>query len=147
MIKRYFGFFALCVSLCVWGCGSGNVGLSGKITFSDDGSPLTVGTVYLSSGAHLARGDINSDGTYQIGSLSQKDGLPPGTYRVYVSGAVKEDTAGGGGGGMRGNMGGSMGANVVPLIDPKFTNANSSGIEVEVTPSLKTFDFQVDRAR
>ena len=142
MNKRYFGFLALLASLCVWGCGNGNVGLSGQITFSDDGSPLTVGTVFFVSDSHLARGDISSDGTYRLGSLSEKDGLPAGVYRIYISGAIKES-----GTDNRGGMGGGMGADMIPLIDPKFTNAKSSGIEVDVTSSLKTFDFKVDRAK
>jgi hypothetical protein len=112
MHKRYFCFLALFVSLCVWGCGNNQVSVSGNITFSDDGSPLTVGTVYFMSDSHLARGDINSNGTYNIGSLSQKDGLPPGTYRVYISGAVKSN-----GVGMGSGMGGGMGESTIPLID------------------------------
>jgi len=142
MHKRNLCFLTLFISLCTWGCGNGNVNLNGKITFSDDGSPLTIGTVYFASGSHLARGDIDSNGTYQIGSHSQKDGLPPGTYRVYISGAIKSDGAGMGSG-----MGNKMGGTTTPLIDKKFTQAESSGIEVEVTSSLKTFDFKVDRAK
>ena len=142
MYKKYSGFLFLLMSLCVLGCGNGNVGLSGKVTFSDDGAPLTVGTVWFTTNSFLARGNIDENGIYRVGSRSEKDGLPPGTYRVYISGAVKEGSAGN-----RGGMGGGMGGNVVPLIDPKFTNAKSSGIEVEVTSSLKNFDFAVDRAK
>ena len=145
MNKRYFGFLFLFVSLCVWGCGGGKVGLSGKVTYSDDGSPLPIGTVWFTTDSFLARGDIDENGVYRIGSLSTKDGLPPGKYRVYVSGAVKPNEASGNGNSMGSGMGGSGAP--IPLIDPKFASAGSSGIEVEVTPSLKTFDFKVDRAR
>jgi hypothetical protein len=136
MNSKYFGFLLLLVSLFVGGCGSGKVGLGGKVTFSDDGSPLTVGTVWFTTGNFSARGDLTDNGAYTIGSIAQADGLPPGKYQVYVSGAVKPEP----------NDKGGM-PKMLPLIDEKFTSAKSSGLEVEVTSSLKNFDFKVDRAK
>ena len=34
-----------------------------------------------------AKGDINPDGTFTMGSYSATDGLPPGTYTVAIIGA------------------------------------------------------------
>jgi len=122
--------------LCVLGCGNGNVGLSGKVTFSDDDSPLTVGMVNFTTGTFLAKGPIQADGTYILGSISEKDGLPPGKYRVYITGASTAVAS------EKGGM-----PTMVPIINQKFTTAKGSGIEVDVTASTKKFDFKVDRAK
>jgi len=129
-------FLFLLVSHCVVGCGGGKVGLRGKVTFSDDDSPLTVGTVCFETDTFIARGVLQGDGSYSMGSMSNSDGLPPGIYRVYVTGAVRAPD----------NAGGGM-TMPIPLIDSKFASGRSSGITAEITTSTKTFDFQVDRAR
>lgn len=115
------------------GCGD-KVHLGGKVTYSDDGSPLGVGTVCFETDSYLARGTLKADGTYVTGSLSEKDGIPPGTYRVYVAGAMREigvDKSG-------------MPLNE-PLIDEKFASGASSGLVMTVDASTKKYDFQVDR--
>ena len=140
-MKKEYSVHCFLLSLlifCVLGCGNGQVGLSGKVTFTDDDTPLTVGMVNFSSDSFLARGAISGDGSYTLGSTKEKDGLPPGKYNVYISGAVKEDVTSKTGLGMMPTM--------VSVIDPKFTTKNS-GIVAEVTASTKTFDFKVDRAK
>ena len=72
------------LSFCV-GCGA-NVPLRGKV-LDQEGNPITVGTVNFSSAQGLSRGKIQSDGSYTVGTLKDTDGLPPGTYKVYVTGA------------------------------------------------------------
>jgi len=67
------------------GC-SKNVPLSGKV-LDEDGNPITVGTVFFSSEQGLSRARIQSDGSYAVGTLKDTDGLPPGKYKIYVTGA------------------------------------------------------------
>ena len=126
--------FALSFSLLLLtGCDT-NVGLKGKVIFSDDRSPVPTGIVCFEMDNFLARGIINPDGTFVVGSLKAKDGLPKGTYRVYVSGAKKviEPEKGG--------------LEILePLIDEKFTSGITSGIAIDVTPSTKFFEVVVDR--
>jgi len=74
----------LILALCV-GCGK-NVPLKGKV-LDEDGNPITVGMVNFVSDKGLSRAKIQSDGSYTVGTLKETDGLPPGTYKVYVSGA------------------------------------------------------------
>ena len=82
--------FALSLSLLLLaGCNDGKVGLRGKAVFSDDGSPVPVGTVCFETDNYFSRGDLSPDGTFVVGSLKQTDGLPSGTYRVYITGATK----------------------------------------------------------
>lgn len=133
---------AACV-IFLSGC-SGNVGMGGKVTFSDDGSPLTTGTVCFTTDTFLAQGTIQPDGTYTVGSESIKDGIPPGKYRVYITGAQKEV---GQSEGQKLADGHVDSGNPVyePLIDLKYGTAATSGIEVEVMSSQKNYDIVVDR--
>ena len=120
--------------LIVAGCGGGKVGLSGKVVYSDDKSPVPMGVVCLETEKFLARGNIKPDGTFDVGSISEKDGLPPGTYRVYVSDArriVGQD---------------KDGSDIYEqLIDPKYTAAATSGLTINITSSTKNFEIVVDR--
>ena len=84
---RFRNLCPLILLLLFAGC-SGNVGLKGTVTFLDDDSPLTVGTVALLKDGKIARGDIKPDGTYVVGFESERDGLPPGTYQIYILGFI-----------------------------------------------------------
>lgn len=86
----FFTFLAVLTALAV-GCGD-KVSMHGKVTFSDDQSPLTVGQVSFQSDTFLARGYLKPDGTYVLGTDKEKDGLPKGTYRVSVDYAIETDS-------------------------------------------------------
>lgn len=124
-----FLFFLSTLTL-VLGCGSSKESLSGRVTF-EDGEPLDKGTVCFLQDDFLARGDIQPDGTYVVGSTEAADGLPPGTYQVYIEGAVVEDL--------------DAPAGVSPVIDEKMTSPETSDLTCDVpTPSGK-FDITVAR--
>jgi hypothetical protein len=84
MKLRYY-FILTFVCLCFIGCGK-NVPLRGKVLY-DDGTPITVGTVNFTTDTHLSRGKIQPDGSYVMGTNKDKDGLPPGNYKIYITGA------------------------------------------------------------
>ena len=149
---KTYRYFAALILLCgVLGCGP-NVKFGGRVTYSDDGSPLTTGMVCFESDSFLARGGLNQDGCYDLGSLNLKDGIPKGEYRVYISGAdaVEEvemrQVPGQADHVTSANMSGTMGGRIfTPLIDPKYREGRTSGITVMIDGSSKKFDFQVDR--
>ena len=124
--------FLAALTLCVVGCGK-NVGMSGKVTFSDDGSPLTKGTICFQSSTGLSRGQMKEDGSFVIGSLEEKDGLPKGDYVVYFSGAVEED---------------GVDASGMPkaknLLDSKYTTPDATPLKISVTGKQK-IELQVER--
>lgn len=116
--------------------------LTGKVTF-DDGSPVTVGTVVFSSDKVQSFGVIKPDGTYSVSTSQTNDGLPPGTYTVYLSGVddiQKKKVVGGDGSESEEDVRTS-------LIDPKFTSSTTSGLTFTVDGKTKTFDIKVDRAK
>ena len=71
--------YVLFLALLLTGCGDKEK-LSGKVVFSD-GQPLTTGTIYFTNDHFTARAHLRTDGIYDVGSLSEKDGLPAGTYQ------------------------------------------------------------------
>lgn len=125
------------------GCGKGYVPMGGTVTFSDDGTPLTKGTVCFEQGPHYARGTIDEQGRYTLGFDKPGSGLPKGTYNVYVTDVMVED------GVIESSS--SMGTSTRPkyrnLVDPKYNSAVTSGLTVVVDGSSKTFDFTVGRAK
>jgi flagellar hook assembly protein FlgD len=115
------------------GCGH-NVYVRGKVTFSDDNSPVPNGTVNFETDTFIARGYLKSDGMYTVGSLSTNDGLPSGLYKVSITGAEKE-------------IGIKKDGDPIMelLIDKRYTNNITSGLTFEVTPASKIFNITVDR--
>ena len=70
----------------VLGCGgSADLGsVTGTVTL--DGKPLDHGTVYfLPEAGHGAEGEIQSDGTYRLGTYGKSDGALVGEHRVGVA--------------------------------------------------------------
>jgi hypothetical protein len=68
-----------------WG-GSRHSGLN-------DGTPLARGIVFLTgNGTDGARGQIQPDGTFRLGTFTPTDGAKPNAYTAYVLGATEEDT-------------------------------------------------------
>ena len=128
MNRFLFSTLLLCV-WCLTGCWQ-NVQFSGKIVYDDDDAPLTVGTVVFTTETFQAEGPLMSDGTYRLGSLSPKDGLPPGTYTVFVDGAAEylED------------------GTVIPFIHPDYLKRTTTPLTCVVDRSgIKTFDIRVPR--
>ena len=131
MMKNSILFVLSFALLMLIGCGNSNVGLSGKVVFSDDGSPVPVGRVVFVTNSFQAYGDLQPDGTFVISSIKENDGLPSGKYRVCIAGAQR--------------LVDEAKELYEPLVAEKFTNDNTSGIEVEVTASTKTIEIKVDR--
>lgn len=95
MDAKVFAILLLSVPvITTMGC-SNHVPMRGKVTFSDDQSPLTVGQVLFQSDTVLARGNLKQDGTYVIGTEKLNDGLPKGTYLVTISDTMVMTTADG----------------------------------------------------
>jgi len=115
------------------GC-SDNVAVSGRVTFSDDNTPLTVGMVFFETDTFQSRGILDSEGRYQLGSVKAADGLPAGQYRVYINGAVIDDPR---------SQPGT--APALPLLDLKYESGTTSELTADVDRSNRKFDFSVDR--
>lgn len=140
MLNLRFSCFVLCCfALCfAVGCGSGST-VTGKVTFSD-GTPLTVGKVMFTNGTTTAFGQIDAKGEYRMGTKKAKDGVPPGTYQVYITEALVPGDASL----ARKDDEGEMVTPLVLAIAPKFTTASQSGLTCEVKGSMK-HDITVEK--
>lgn len=140
MIVQYRSFFAASVllfALLFTGCGE-NYPLSGKVTYSDDGSPVPTGAIFFTDGKFMSQGAIKEDGTYVVGTLKKTDGIPPGAYKVYFGGVQRQEDVK--------NAEGILETKYIPLIDGKYNSANTSGLTFTADGSEKTFDVKLDRA-
>lgn len=121
-----------CMIVCA-GCGSGNVPMKGKVVFSDDATPLTVGMVAFTNASFTARGQIQPDGTFTISSTGKNDGLPPGDYAITITGAAvsakeaSEETP------------------MIPLIEEKYALSTTTDLKLSVDSSTRSYEIKVDR--
>ncbi|MDR1492417.1 MAG: hypothetical protein LBT05_06835 [Planctomycetaceae bacterium] len=116
------------------GC-SGKTKVTGKVAFSD-GAPLTTGEVRFESDGFLAAGKIQSDGSYRLGSASETDGVPKGSYRVSIYALDYSHIP--------------PGADLMKappaksLVAEKFRSGETSGLTCEVNGATK-FDITVEK--
>ncbi len=130
----FFCVGTLCLLVLFSGCSNGYVGMKGRVTYSDNGEPLELGTVTFTSDMFQARGNIKEDGVYEMGSYGDSDGLPPGTYTVFVSGAVI--------------VSGPIDKLIkTPLVDEKYTSPRTSPLSITVDKTTKNYDFTVERKK
>lgn len=127
MMRFFMLSCLLCVTVMAIGCGERKVPLRGRVVFAEDKTPLKGGMVFFETDTYRARGGIDEEGNYTVSSTGQNDGIPPGTYDVYV----KENLP--------------MGA--APQIDPKYTKRGKSSITLTVDGSTKQFDFEVEKIK
>ena len=126
----FLRFLPLSLFLCLFvGCGSPGPQVTGKVTFTD-GSPLTVGEVFFDNGQILARARIKPDGTFSLGMTKDGEGVPVGSYKVSIFGALDFTNNPRFGDG---------------VIDEKYTNTSTSGLTYEVKSDQKNvFDIVVE---
>jgi hypothetical protein len=127
---------ALAFLVGVAGCGSGRYPVHGRVVY-EDGSPVTEGIVIgekVEGDRRVkAQGNVQSDGTFSWGTLRPGDGAEPGKYRVVVMPrAVGEKEA-------------SQG--VLPAVERKFSNPQTSGIDFEVKPGTNELDITVTKPK
>lgn len=129
---KYPFVFTLLLLLISAGC-SKNVSLYGEVQFSD-GTPLNTGIVCFQNDKGVSRGPIQEDGTFTVSTLEDDDGIPPGTYKVFIAGAFRGDAATDA---AANSDGGIPEGKVFPLIDLKQMNPDTSGLTCEVKSGIK----------
>ena len=122
-------FLLLLGLACLVGC-SDKLQLGGKVTY-EDGSPLPVGSVVFATSSFEAVGTLDSEGKYVVGSIDVADGLPKGTYKVYISGAM-EPTPG-------------KGELMRSLIDETYANFSTTPLTADIPAPNNILDFKVPK--
>jgi hypothetical protein len=115
------------------GCGGDLHPVRGKVTL-DDGTPVNGGMVVFQSkdtrDAVTARGEIQADGSYRLGTHKPGDGVPVGAYRVLIAPPPPE------------NPDARFAA---PPFDERYTDFDTSGLEFVVQSSANEFPIQLKR--
>ena len=130
--RRLFATIAVsCLVLGSAGCGAKLYPVRGTITL-EDGSPLTKGLVIferVDGGPPLtARGNVGSDGRYELSTERLGDGVPPGKYKASVNPLDTSDVP--------------DEQKVLPF-DVKYMNLKTSGLEFEVTTGANDFPIKL----
>ncbi len=116
------------------GCGKKYYPADGQVVFKD-GSPLSGGMVYFepldATGKASARADIQSDGTFQLGTEVKGDGAPLGRYRVTIipplaSPAQREKKT------------------APAVIHPRYQHPETSGLEFTVTSDSRKNHYRIE---
>ena len=121
----------------VAGCGSDRLptyDVTGTVVFPD-GSALPGGWIVCESAEHglAARGIIDTDGSYRLGTYAAADGAVAGRHLVAITPAPPAEYDPDRGG-------------AAPLVDPRFMHMDTSGIEFEVqADAVNQFKLVVDR--
>jgi hypothetical protein len=118
-MKNLFLIFLSVVLITVTGCGNDHVSCSGTVTYSS-GEPVSGGMIFFSTPQFNYTGNIK-DGTFELGGLKEKDGLPPGKYNVHLIGSKPSEGT----------------DQDVPLFAAKYNNPETSGIVIEITAEKK----------
>jgi hypothetical protein len=112
------------------GCGSGLYPVSGRVTL-DDGQPLTKGLVVFEQQTGekpvTARGDLQADGSFQLGTRRPGDGAPRGKYRVLISPIIDVENP------------------RDPPFDKRYTAFDTSGLTFEVQAGTNDIPIRLDR--
>ena len=125
------------------------VHVTGRVTYGD-GAPLTRGQICFTDGYYLGRGDLDENGEYSLRMFRKNDGIPRGSYQVYITSALrfeiddsvtKTDVDNDDEDRYRVLRTGRV-AKVVEMIDRQYTHPLTSGWSVEVKKK-SSFDFVV----
>jgi len=131
MTKKLIACVLLIVGFGLTGCG-GHYRLSGKVTF-EDGTPAANGMVMFTTDSFQAKGEIQPDGSFVVGSEKAGNGIPKGTYQVYVTGIGKQ------------TPGGMMGMSLfVPTVHERYGNASTSGLTCTVPAPGNKYDLVLE---
>ena len=129
--------------LAVAGCGGSNQAETRKIsgTVTLDGRPLTQGYVlFVPDKGLAAKGPIQSDGGYTLGTYGSADGAVLGTHRVAVVCREEAPPV------QDKDLGIEIPRPGRSLIPDRYSDTATSGLTFEVTPDgPNTFDIQLFR--
>jgi len=129
--RRWAAVATACLLLGLTGCGPRMYPVRGTVTL-EDGSPLTRGLVIferVEGGPPLtARGDIRSDGRYELSTETPGDGVPAGRYRVSINPLDTSDVP--------------DEQKVLPF-DVKYLNQKTSGLEFEVKSGANDYPIRL----
>jgi hypothetical protein len=139
-IPLFWGVFSSLIFVATLGCGSKYVPVKGSLLFAD-GTPATglegrqiifqkIPAGEETSSQVQSTGTIDAQGKFTMGTDQIADGVPSGTHRIMISEAVAT-------------------GDIPPpaVIDKKYSNFETSGLQYEVKAGAAPPEFKLDRAK
>jgi hypothetical protein len=127
-----------CALSCI-GCSSGTK-VSGKITFEEDGSPVSKGVIVfdaLQQNSYAAK--INADGSYISANKKQNQGIPPGNYKIWLAQTEQIENT-------YGPAGETLVSKAIPQIAKEYCSVKTTPLELEVkSGGAMTFDIVIKK--
>jgi hypothetical protein len=109
-----------------------------------DGTPLTKGTVrFVPDAGRAAVGEIQSDGTFTLGTYHESDGAFIGTHRVAII-AYETATLATPGSSRPADVT-AVNPNVKPLVPERYMAIGTSKLTFEVKPGANQADFNLTK--
>jgi len=130
---RLLSLLAVVALVAVAGC-SGRAQVTGKVAFSD-GTPLDCGVVNFANDTTICKGEINKKGEYTMRTFKPGDGVPKGSYKVYITETLKFGESAGTM--MTGDVETQLLGTTTNILDPKYSNPDESGLTITVQGSQK----------
>lgn len=122
------------VLLTTTGCNSGRYPVRGSVRYAD-GSPVIEGTVIAEGEVDgklvSLQANIESDGTFAMGSMTPGEGAFPGSYRALIMPVALGDS--------------ELAAGKKPSVSGKYAKFETSGISFEVTRGTNNLEITVDK--
>ena len=122
------------------GCGmSGDNKIAGTAKIKG-GGPLPSGRVmfYPDGGGKTPNGEIQSDGTFTVGTLKTDDVVPAGTYTVVIMGAMEPETR------TYEQVSKGEGQCPKPLIHSKYEDQKTSDLKIEIKSGSNAVNLELD---
>ncbi|MGL4595424.1 MAG: hypothetical protein ACRCUY_11920 [Thermoguttaceae bacterium] len=130
--------FVLLICLILTGC-SNEVLIKGSVKYSD-GKPLTRGNVVFDSATNSFFGLIDESGNYRTGALRPNQGIPPGAYKVWLSGTETQETIPAKSSKQEGDY------KIIPHVAKIYTSPTTTPLVFEVKKDgPKIFDITIER--
>ncbi|MGN0910699.1 MAG: hypothetical protein ACI4NP_03960 [Thermoguttaceae bacterium] len=141
--SKFASLFLVVFVLCLTGCGN-KAKVTGTVKFAD-GSPLTVGTVNFTDGNNLFRGEIQSDGSFEMRTFKPGDGILKGSYKVYLTETLQfgETSTRVQKGPDGEEMKMEIIGNTTSTLDPKYSDPEQSGLTIDVKGNM-TYDITIE---
>ena len=121
--------------ICLTGCGKSQSQVHGKVLYEDTGEPVTelagFEVMFTSEQLHTtARGTIKPDGSFQLGTQKENDGVPPGEYVVTLTQPFRQPE--------RPYVGD-------PVVEREYEDPSTSDLRAEVKSGKNEFVFKLRR--
>lgn len=132
-LRTRLGFAFILIIGAVAGCGGSNIyPVEGKIAYPD-GKPaveLAGGSVEFDpvEGKEGARGQVNADGSFRLGTFNPEDGVVPGRYRVCIQPPLPE-----------------LDRPARQVLPRRYEDFQTSGLQVTIKPERNSITLTVDR--